>query len=140
MDIDTQWQHIKDTWTSTCKEILGKKKCQNKEWISADTISKMQVRKEKKGIIKNSRTRAAKAAAQKQHAEANRAKKHKNRQRKTRQPCQGNRRCCSPRKHRKSHSSPEKSESFRPGRNSIRGNEADVETSTEMLHGIIGNI
>ena len=27
MDIDTQWQHIKETSTSTCKEILGKKKC-----------------------------------------------------------------------------------------------------------------
>ena len=58
-----------------CKEILGKKKCQNKEWISADTISKVQMRKEKKGAINNSRTRAAKAAAQKQYADANRAVK-----------------------------------------------------------------
>ena len=66
MDINTQWQHIKETWTSTCKEILGKKKCQHKEWISADTISKVQVRTEKKGVINNSRTRAAKAAARKQ--------------------------------------------------------------------------
>ena len=74
MDIDTQWQHIKETWTSTCKEILGKK-CQNKEWSSADTISKMQVRKEKKGVINNSRTRAAKEAAQKQYTETNRAVK-----------------------------------------------------------------
>ena len=38
MDINTQWQHIKETWTSTCKDILGKKRCQNKDWISADTI------------------------------------------------------------------------------------------------------
>ena len=75
MDIDTQWQHIKETWTSTCKEILGKKTCQNKECISADTISKVQVTTEKKGVINNSRTRAVKAAAQKQCAEANRAVK-----------------------------------------------------------------
>ena len=75
MDTDTQWLHIKETWTSTCKEILGKKKCHDKEWISADTFSKVQVGKQKKGVIKNSRTRAAKAAAQKQYAEANRAVK-----------------------------------------------------------------
>ena len=53
----------------------GKKKCQNKEWSSADIISKMQVRKEKKGVINNSRTRAAKEAAQKQYTETNRAVK-----------------------------------------------------------------
>ena len=30
MDIDTQWQQIKEMWTSTCSEVLGKKKYQNK--------------------------------------------------------------------------------------------------------------
>ena len=37
MDIDTQWQQIKEMWTSTCSEVLGKKKYQQKDWISADT-------------------------------------------------------------------------------------------------------
>ena len=31
MDIDTQWQHIKEMWTSTCSEVLGKKKYQQKD-------------------------------------------------------------------------------------------------------------
>ena len=76
MDIDTQWQQIKEMWTSTCNEVLGKKKYQQKDWISADTLNKVQVRKEKKGAINNSRTRAAKATAQEEYTEANRAVKN----------------------------------------------------------------
>ena len=76
MDIDTQWQQIKEMWTSTCSEVLGKKKYQQKDWISAETVNKVQVRKEKKGAVNNSRTRAAKAAAQEEYTEANRAVKN----------------------------------------------------------------
>ena len=76
MDIDTQWQQIKEMWTSTCSEVLGKRKYQQKDWISADTLNKVQVRKEKKGAINNIRTRAAKATAQEEYTEANRAVKN----------------------------------------------------------------
>ena len=76
MDIDTQWQQIKEMWTSTCSEVLGKKKYQQKDWISADIINKVQVRKEKKRAINKSRTRAAKATAQEEYKEANRAVKN----------------------------------------------------------------
>ncbi|KAK2174946.1 hypothetical protein NP493_766g01027 [Ridgeia piscesae] len=76
MDIDTQWQQIKKMWTSTCSEVLGKKKYQQKDWISADTLNKVQVRKEKKGAVNNSRTRAAKATTQEEYTEANRAVKN----------------------------------------------------------------
>ena len=37
MDIDTQWQQIKEMWTSTCSDVLGKKKYQQKDRISTDT-------------------------------------------------------------------------------------------------------
>ena len=66
-------------WTSTCSEVLGKKKYQQKRTICrhclifADTVNKVQVRKDKKGAVNNSRTIAAKAAAQE---EANRAVKN----------------------------------------------------------------
>ena len=76
MDIDTQWQQIKEMWTSTCSVVLGKKKYQQKDRISSDTLNKVQVRKEKKGAINNSRTRAAKATAQEEYTEANRAVKN----------------------------------------------------------------
>ena len=75
-NMDTQWQQIKEMWTSTCIEVLGKKKYQQNYWISADTVNKVQVRKEKKGAINNSRTRAAKATAQEEYTEANRAVKN----------------------------------------------------------------
>ena len=66
MDIDTQWQQSKEMWSSTCSEVLGKKKYQ-KNLTSADTVNKVQLRKETKGAINNSRTRA-----QEEYTEANR--------------------------------------------------------------------
>jgi len=49
MDIDTQWKRTKETWPSTWFEVLGKKKCQQKEYISADNM-----RKNKNGVRDNS--------------------------------------------------------------------------------------
>ena len=40
-NIDTQWQQIKEMWTSKCSEVLGKKK--KKNWISADTINESAI-------------------------------------------------------------------------------------------------
>ena len=55
----------------------GKEEIPNKkDWISADTVNKVQVRKEKKGAVNNSRTSAAKATAQEAYIEANRAVKN----------------------------------------------------------------
>ena len=42
----------------------------HKEWISEDTIQKIEARKEKKNILNLSRTRNAKAKAQKEYAAA----------------------------------------------------------------------
>nr|KAG5695304.1 hypothetical protein BaRGS_028239 [Batillaria attramentaria] len=56
MDIETQWEHSKKLWHDTCEEVLGKRKTQHKEWISADTIQKLEVRKEKKTALNTSRT------------------------------------------------------------------------------------
>nr|KAG5704998.1 hypothetical protein BaRGS_022840 [Batillaria attramentaria] len=54
MDIETQWEHSKKLWHDTCEEVLGKRKTQHKEWISADTIQKLEVRKEKKTALNTS--------------------------------------------------------------------------------------
>nr|KAG5711942.1 hypothetical protein BaRGS_026383 [Batillaria attramentaria] len=72
MDIETQWEHSKKLWHDPCKEVLGKKKTQHKEWISADTIQKLEVRKEKKSVLNTSRTRRAKAKAQEEYTAADR--------------------------------------------------------------------
>ena len=47
-DIETQWEHYKKLWNDTCEEVLGKKRTQHKEWISANTIHKLETRREKK--------------------------------------------------------------------------------------------
>ena len=67
-----QWEHIKKLWHDTCEEVLGKKKTQHKERISADTIHKLETRRERKTVLNNNRTRAAKARAQEEYTAADR--------------------------------------------------------------------
>ena len=73
--IESQWQQIKDTLTSTCKEVLGYRKFQQKEWITAETQQKIKERKEKKAAVTNSRTRTSKAKTQAEYTDVNRAVK-----------------------------------------------------------------
>ena len=68
----TQWEHCKKLWQDICEEVLGKKKTQNKEWISADTIHKLETRRERKTVLNNSRTRTAKARAQEEYTAVDR--------------------------------------------------------------------
>lgn len=46
--IDSKWLKIKEAVTSTFEEVLGNKKLQHKEWISAATLHRIQERKRKK--------------------------------------------------------------------------------------------
>nr|KAG5707916.1 hypothetical protein BaRGS_031647 [Batillaria attramentaria] len=79
MDIETHWEHSKKLWHDTCEEVLGKRKTQHKKWISADTIQKLEVRKEKKTALNTSRTRRAKAKAQEEYTAADREVKRSTR-------------------------------------------------------------
>jgi hypothetical protein len=65
--IETQRQHIKELWRGTCEEVLGRRRTQHKEWISPDTMKKLNVRKEKKMALITSRTRAAKTKVQEEY-------------------------------------------------------------------------
>ena len=67
MEINTLWEHCKKLWHDTCEEVLVKKKMQHKEWISADTIHKLEARRERKSVLNNSRTRTAKAKVQEEY-------------------------------------------------------------------------
>ncbi len=73
--IQANWQIIKETLRTVCQEVVGTKKHHHKEWITADTLGKIEERKQKKRAINNSRTRAAKAKAQVEYTEAHRAVK-----------------------------------------------------------------
>ena len=71
-DIETQLEHCKKLWHDTCEEVLGKKMTQHKDWTSADTIHKLETRRERKTVLNNSQTRAAKAKAQEEYTAVDR--------------------------------------------------------------------
>ncbi|CAH8479362.1 unnamed protein product [Schistosoma margrebowiei] len=69
--MERNWKGIKEAITSTCHEVLGHKKHHHKEWITVDTLDKIQERRNKKVAINTSQTRAEKAKAQAEYTEVN---------------------------------------------------------------------
>ncbi|VDP49525.1 unnamed protein product [Schistosoma margrebowiei] len=61
---------IKEILTSTCQEMLGRKKHHHKEWISIEILDKIEEMKNKMTTINNSQTRAEKVKAQAEYTEA----------------------------------------------------------------------
>ncbi|VDP38474.1 unnamed protein product [Schistosoma margrebowiei] len=61
--MESNWKVIKEAITSTCHEVLSHKKHHHKEWVTVDTLDKIQERRNKKAAINTSRTRAEKAKA-----------------------------------------------------------------------------
>ena len=53
--------------------MLGSRKLQQQEWISYETLQKVQERRKRKGVLNNSRIRAGKSAAQEKYKEAHKA-------------------------------------------------------------------
>ena len=49
VNIDRHWSHIKEAVSTTCEEVLGRGKPQQKDWISAELIWTIHIRKDKKG-------------------------------------------------------------------------------------------
>lgn len=68
-----------ETQRSTCQEVVGVKKHHQKEWITAQSLTKIEDRKRKKDTVNNSRTRVAKAKAQEEYPEAHRVVKRSSR-------------------------------------------------------------
>ena len=69
-DAHDLWKGTKEALTETCQEVLRPKKNQHKDWISVDTLQKIQARRLKKEAVNERRTRASKAAAQAEYTEA----------------------------------------------------------------------
>ena len=65
-DIESYWHTIKQMWTKSCEEVVGKRKRQHKPWITTETLKKIEERKSRKDLNR-SRTRAEKALAQQQY-------------------------------------------------------------------------
>ena len=69
-DAHNLWKGTKEALIETCQEVLGPKKNQHKDWISVDTLQKIQVSRLKKEAVNVTHTRASKAAAQAGYTEA----------------------------------------------------------------------
>ncbi|VDP52022.1 unnamed protein product [Schistosoma margrebowiei] len=67
--VESNWKGIKEAITSTCHEVLGYKKHHHKEWITVDTLDKIQERRNKKAAVNTSGTRAEKAKSQAEYTE-----------------------------------------------------------------------
>ena len=61
--VGSSWKVVKESFVAACKEVLGPKKYHHKDWISAETLSKIRTRKEKKAAVNSSRTRAERSRA-----------------------------------------------------------------------------
>lgn len=68
--IEEHWTKVKDVFKTTCKEVLGEKKREQKEWISKASVDKIDKRIKKKAQVNESRTRKAKIEADMEYREA----------------------------------------------------------------------
>ena len=69
--IEDVWRERKQVWLDTSKATLGPQQTNQKEWISTETLSKIETRRKLKEKINSSKTRAAKRKAQSQYNKAN---------------------------------------------------------------------
>ncbi|KAH9587519.1 hypothetical protein MS3_00005229 [Schistosoma haematobium] len=69
--MEDNWKGIQEALTSTCQEVLGRKKHHHEEWISIKTLYNIPEEKNKKTATNNNRTRTEKVKVQDESTEAN---------------------------------------------------------------------
>ncbi|VDP68461.1 unnamed protein product [Schistosoma curassoni] len=69
--MESKWKEIKEAINSTRHEVLGHMKHHHKEWITVDTLEKIQERRNKRAAINTSQTRSEKNKAQAEYTEVN---------------------------------------------------------------------
>nr|KAG5689679.1 hypothetical protein BaRGS_006304 [Batillaria attramentaria] len=73
--IEEHWHDLRETWTATCREVLGKKTRQHKEWLTFDTWDLITERKRLKDLINHTDDQDHKRDLQAQYWDANRQAK-----------------------------------------------------------------
>ncbi|VDO75298.1 unnamed protein product [Schistosoma curassoni] len=69
--MESNWKVVKEAVTSICHDVTGHKKHHHEEWITVDTLDKIQERSNKKVAINTNRTTAEKTKAQAEYTEVN---------------------------------------------------------------------
>lgn len=62
-EVETHWNMVKEAFVTTCQDVLGERKAEQKEWISQRSLKLIKERKAKKEIINASKTRHSKEKA-----------------------------------------------------------------------------
>ena len=57
LDIEQEWSKIKEMYSSTCEEVLGKVKRQRKAWMSENTWRLVEERRVLKAMLETAKTR-----------------------------------------------------------------------------------
>nr|KAG5702922.1 hypothetical protein BaRGS_034695 [Batillaria attramentaria] len=70
--IEEHWHDLRETWTATCREVLGKKTRQHKEWLTSDTWDFITERKRLKDLINHTDDQDHKRDLQAQYWDVNR--------------------------------------------------------------------
>nr|KAG5693360.1 hypothetical protein BaRGS_017653 [Batillaria attramentaria] len=70
--IEEHWHDLRETWTATCKKVLGKKTRQHKEWLTSDTWDLITERKRLKDLINHTDDEDDKRDLQAQYWDVNR--------------------------------------------------------------------
>lgn len=71
MSTEEYWKEVKQVLTTSCDAVVGIRNRKHQEWISPDTLIKIDQRKHLKESLNNSKTRASKQRAQQQYSKAN---------------------------------------------------------------------
>ncbi|CAG2220246.1 unnamed protein product [Mytilus edulis] len=71
ISIEDHWQEIKNAFTTACETSVGLKNRKHEEWITPETLVKVEKRKNIKNILNNSKTRSAKQSASREYTIAN---------------------------------------------------------------------
>ena len=69
--VEEKWTKYKEATVATCREVLGPRKLEHKEWISAETVKNLEDRRKKHEAVLQSRTREGKRRAAAELTEAN---------------------------------------------------------------------
>ena len=70
--IEEHWHELRETWITTCKEVLGKKTRKHKEWLTSDTWDLITERKRLKILINHTNDEEHKRDLQAQYWDVNR--------------------------------------------------------------------
>ena len=57
---EDHWQQVKQAFTSACETVVGLKNRKHQDWISPETLVKVEKGKILKNVFNNSKTRSAK--------------------------------------------------------------------------------